>query len=48
MKAATIKQKNQAMAMRMKAEGIKRTQGRCPVCNRMVKVDMYHHIITCR
>lgn len=49
MKAASIKQKNQAMAARMKEQGITRTQGRCPICNRMVSLGaLPHHIVICR
>ena len=48
MKAANIKQKNQDMAARMKREGVTRHHGRCPICNNMVRIDMYRHIVICR
>jgi len=41
--------KDKAMAARLKKEGVKRTRARCPVCNRVVNVKgIYQHIVTCR
>lgn len=38
------KQKNQAMAERMKRLGIKRLTGRCPVCYRIVALPIERHL----
>lgn len=38
------KQKNQAMAERMKRLGIRRTTGRCPVCYRIVALPLERHL----
>ena len=44
-----LRNKNMAMASRMKREGIVRTVARCPVCNGMVGINrLYTHIVTCR
>lgn len=43
--AGRIRAKNQEMAAYMAAKGIKRTLGRCPICNGLVAVDrLYAHI----
>jgi hypothetical protein len=34
------KQEDQARAAEMKRLGIERTQGRCPICNRVYHADM--------
>jgi len=34
------KQEDQARAAAMKRDGIERTQGRCPICNRVYHADM--------
>lgn len=41
----STKAKNQAMAERMKRLGIRRTTGRCPVCNRIVALPMDRHLL---
>jgi len=44
-RAGITRTKNQAMAARMKALGIERTTGRCPVCYKMVQnARMQHHM----
>lgn len=42
-RGASTKTKNQEMAQRMKALGIKRTTGLCPLCYRMVRIPMDRH-----
>ena len=37
--ASKNREKDQAMAARLKAEGDKRTVGRCPICNAVVNLD---------
>ena len=39
MTRADRKRKNEAMAARLKAEGIERTQGRCCICNVVYHAD---------
>lgn len=36
---AKSREKDQAMAARMKAEGVKRTVARCPICSKLVAVN---------
>lgn len=43
-RGASTKQKNQAMAERMKKLGIKRTTARCPVCYKIVAIPMERHL----
>lgn len=43
--AARQREKNSAMAAMMKAQGIKRTTTRCPVCHKLIGIDgLYHHV----
>ncbi len=37
--AAKNREKDQAMAARLKAEGDKREHARCPICNAIVPLD---------
>ena len=40
--------KDIAMAARLKADGVKRKVARCPICNKVVNIKgLYTHIITC-
>jgi hypothetical protein len=46
------KEKNQRIAMQMKADRIERTTGRCPICNRIIYADylaggMSAHVTRC-
>lgn len=41
------KQKDSAMAADLKRRGVKRTQGRCPICNGLVALPMNTHIPYC-
>lgn len=34
------REKNQEIAARMKRDGIERTTGRCPICNKLYSADM--------
>lgn len=34
------RKKNQEIAARMKRDGIERTTGRCPICNKLYSADM--------
>jgi hypothetical protein len=42
-RGAATKTKNQEMAQRMKALGIRRTTGLCPLCYRNVAIPMDRH-----
>jgi hypothetical protein len=43
--AAKNREKDQAMAARLKAEGVKREVARCPICNKVVSlVHLYTHV----
>jgi hypothetical protein len=42
-RGAASKQKNQAMAERMKRLGITRKTGLCPLCYRLVAIPMERH-----
>lgn len=42
-RGAASKAKNQEMAQRMKALGIRRTRGLCPLCYRYVAIPMDRH-----
>jgi hypothetical protein len=33
------KEKNQRIAAQLKADGIERTTGRCPICNKVIHAD---------
>ena len=46
--AAKNREKDQAMAARLKADGVKRESARCPICNKVVslaqlQVHVAHH-----
>lgn len=48
-RGSSTRNKNMAMAARMKAEGVRRNVARCPICYRIVSLSgLYHHIVTCR
>lgn len=43
--AAKNREKDQAMAARLKADGVKRESARCPVCNKVVALThLQNHI----
>jgi hypothetical protein len=47
--AGRMRAKNSAMAAALKAAGIERHTGKCPVCNRIVSLgSIYNHIVTCK
>jgi uncharacterized protein with PIN domain len=39
--AAKNREKDQAMAARMKQDGVKRDVARCPICNKVVSLNQY-------
>lgn len=44
-----VKAKNQAMAAAMKAAGVERRTGNCPLCHKEVSLHkLYSHILTCK
>lgn len=45
-KAQAESSRNQAAYM--KAKGIKRRTGRCPICNHMTSIPMDGHFLTCK
>jgi len=41
--------KDAAMAAAMKAQGIERNIGKCPICNKAISLgSLYNHIISCK
>jgi len=41
--------KDVAMAAAMKAQGIERNSGKCPLCNKAIGLGaLYNHIVTCK
>lgn len=46
---ARLRNKNQAQAAMMKAQGVKRNICNCPVCHSKVSLDhIYAHILNCK
>lgn len=41
-------EKDRAMAANLKAQNVRRTKGRCPLCYGLVSIPMYGHIISCK
>lgn len=47
--AGRLRERNSAMAARMKAEGVKRSTMKCPVCHQLVGIaSLYSHLGKCR
>lgn len=47
-RASAQRNKDQARAAYMKERGIVRRVARCPLCHRIVNIDMYNHIVACK
>lgn len=46
---ASTKAANQAMAARMKAEGVERRTCRCPICHHLVSINgLFSHLTGCK
>jgi len=50
MSKGSVAEKNRAMAAYLKERGVRRTSGRCPVCNKVIGINaLQGHIATaCR
>lgn len=47
--AGRMRSKNSAMAAMLKAQGVERNSGKCPICQKTVSLNsLYNHIITCK